>query len=206
MALRSSRLWQFLVMLPFFFLGVALPVYFFGFSGDGPPDLTPERYSPLSRVQAPPPIAATKPGPAPSSQQPADDTQPWGDPTQDAWDGPPAAVSFMRGMFEGVVDRTVTESLTPATIKLATFGGVLALAYLLIRLLLVLVRGSVGSLVGFLVHKAAAPMFMGFLAVGSTWGIHQTIAEEFGMSWAATTVTLTAAIAAVFSLAGVKIR
>jgi hypothetical protein len=58
----------------------------------------------------------------------------------------------------------------------------------------------------FLAHKAAAPMFMGFLAVGSTWGIHQTIAQQLGMTWAAATVTLTAAIASLFSLAGVKLQ
>lgn len=208
MAVRSSRIWQFLVMLPFFLLGVALPVYFFGFSGDGPPNLTPERYSPLTRGDqpsaAPAPAPAPKPGPA--AGEPADDTRPWDYPAGDTWEKPAAPVGFMRGLFEGVVDRTISENLSPGTIKLATFGGIVVLAYLLIRLVLALLRGTVGSMVGFLVHKAAAPMFMGFLAVGSTWGIHQTIAEEFGMNWAATTVTITAAVAALFSLAGVKIR
>jgi uncharacterized membrane protein len=49
-------------------------------------------------------------------------------------------------------------------------------------------------------------MFMGFLAVGSTWGIHQTVADQFGLTWAATTVSITAAIATLFALAGVRIR
>ena len=49
-------------------------------------------------------------------------------------------------------------------------------------------------------------MFMGFLAVGSTWGIHQTVAEQFGMTWAAVTVAMTAAVATLFALTGVKLR
>jgi uncharacterized membrane protein len=49
-------------------------------------------------------------------------------------------------------------------------------------------------------------MFMGFMAVGSTWGIHQTIAQQFGMTWAAATVSITAAVATLFALAGVKLR
>jgi hypothetical protein len=47
-------------------------------------------------------------------------------------------------------------------------------------------------------------MFMGFLAVGSTWGIHQTVAEQFGMGWAAVTVAMTAAVATLFALAGIR--
>ena len=112
----------------------------------------------------------------------------------------------MRALFEGFVDRYISQSLSPATIKLGAFAIMFSLSFLLVRLLLAVIRGAAGNVVTFLVHKAAAPMFMGFLAVGSTWGIHQTIAEEFGMSWAATTVTLTAAIASLFALAGVKIR
>jgi hypothetical protein len=78
--------------------------------------------------------------------------------------------------------------------------------FVAVRVLLALVTGAVGGVLSFIIHKAAAPMFMGFLAVGSTWGIHQTVAQEFGMTWAATTVTLTAAVASLFALAGVKIR
>ena len=78
--------------------------------------------------------------------------------------------------------------------------------FIALRLVLAIVAGTVGSFLAFLVHKAAGPMFMGFLAVGSTWGIHQTIAEQFGMQWAATTVSLTAAVATLFALAGVKVR
>ncbi len=197
----SSRIRHFLLMLPFFLVGIAIPVFLYGFSGDGPPDLTPERYSPVTRfAPAPAPVVPPEGGgsgqyaPSPDGGQYA------------AARKAPAVVTFMRALFEGFVDRYISQSLSPATIKLGAFAIMFSLSFLLVRLLLAVVRGAAGNVVTFLVHKAAAPMFMGFLAVGSTWGIHQTIAEEFGMSWAATTVTLTAAIASLFALAGVKIR
>jgi hypothetical protein len=197
----SSRIRHFLLMLPFFLVGIAIPVFLYGFSGDGPPDLTPERYSPVTRfAPAPAPVVPPEGGgsgqyaPSPDGGQYA------------AARKAPAVVTFMRALFEGFVDRYISQSLSPATIKLGAFAIMFSLSFLLVRLLLAVIRGAAGNVVTFLVHKAAAPMFMGFLAVGSTWGIHQTIAEEFGMSWAATTVTLTAAIASLFALAGVKIR
>ena len=197
----SSRIRHFLLMLPFFLVGIAIPVFLYGFSGDGPPDLTPERYSPVTRfAPAPAPVGPPEGGgsgqyaPSPDGGQYA------------AARKAPAVVTFMRALFEGFVDRYISQSLSPATIKLGAFAIMFSLSFLLVRLLLAVIRGAAGNVVTFLVHKAAAPMFMGFLAVGSTWGIHQTIAEEFGMSWAATTVTLTAAIASLFALAGVKIR
>jgi hypothetical protein len=197
----SSRIRHFLLMLPFFLVGIAIPVFLYGFSGDGPPDLTPERYSPVTRfAPAPAPVVPPEGGgsgqyaPSPDGGQYA------------AARKAPAVVTFVRALFEGFVDRYISQSLSPATIKLGAFAIMFSLSFLLVRLLLAVVRGAAGNVVTFLVHKAAAPMFMGFLAVGSTWGIHQTIAEEFGMSWAATTVTLTAAIASLFALAGVKIR
>ena len=197
----SSRIRHFLLMLPFFLVGIAIPVFLYGFSGDGPPDLTPERYSPVTRfAPAPAPVVPPEGGgsgqyaPSPDGGQYA------------AARKAPAVVTFVRALFEGFVDRYISQSLSPATIKLGAFAIMFSLSFLLVRLLLAVIRGAAGNVVTFLVHKAAAPMFMGFLAVGSTWGIHQTIAEEFGMSWAATTVTLTAAIASLFALAGVKIR
>ena len=197
----SSRIRHFLLMLPFFLVGIAIPVFLYGFSGDGPPDLTPERYSPVTRfAPAPAPVVPPEGGgsgqyaPSPDGGQYA------------AARKAPAVVTFMRALFEGFVDRYISQSLSPATIKLGAFAIMFSLSFFLVRLLLAVIRGAAGNVVTFLVHKAAAPMFMGFLAVGSTWGIHQTIAEEFGMSWAATTVTLTAAIASLFALAGVKIR
>jgi hypothetical protein len=113
---------------------------------------------------------------------------------------------FMRGIFEGFVDRYVSSDVSPASIMLVAFLGLFGLMFVAVRVLLALVTGAVGGVLSFIIHKAAAPMFMGFLAVGSTWGIHQTVAQEFGMTWAATTVTLTAAVASLFALAGVKIR
>jgi len=119
---------------------------------------------------------------------------------------PAGIVMFMRGIFEGFVDRYVSTNVSPASIMLVAFLGLFGLMFVAVRVLLALVTGAIGGVLSFLIHKAAAPMFMGFLAVGSTWGIHQTVAQEFGMTWAATTVTLTAAVASLFALAGVKIR
>jgi hypothetical protein len=199
---RPSRLRQFLVMLPFFLLGVGLPVYFYGFSGDGPPNLTPERYSPVTTMApAPAPVV-----PASPDDPFAQSTQPGADVASRGYQRPAGIVMFMRGIFEGFVDRYVSTDVSPASIMLVSFLGLFGLMFVAVRVLLALVTGAVGGVLSFLIHKAAAPMFMGFLAVGSTWGIHQTVAQEFGMTWAATTVTLTAAVASLFALAGVKIR
>jgi hypothetical protein len=199
---RPSRLRQFLVMLPFFLVGVGLPVYFYGFSGDGPPNLTPERYSPVTTM-APAPVV-----PAPSGDPYAQsgDQAPGVVVTSSGYARPAGIVMFMRGIFEGFVDRYVSTDVSPASIMLVAFLGLFGLMFMAVRVLLALVTGAIGGVLSFVIHKAAAPMFMGFLAVGSTWGIHQTVAQEFGMTWAATTVTLTAAVASLFALAGVKIR
>ena len=126
--------------------------------------------------------------------------------TTSSYQRPAGIVMFMRGIFEGFVDRYVSSNVSPASIMLVAFLGLFGLMFMAVRVLLALVTGTIGGVLTFLIHKAAAPMFMGFLAVGSTWGIHQTVAQEFGMTWAATTVTLTAAVASLFALAGVKIR
>jgi|GEM_PF-2371618 len=205
----SSRIRHFLLMLPFFLVGIAVPTVLFGFFGDGPPNMAAQRYSPVDPMPVPASPqggAGAVPGPGYAAPQgPADMTRPW-DYDNAPPREPPAAVGFMRSLYEGFVERFVSQSLSPATIKLSAFLLIFGVAFLCIRLLFALITGSVGSIMAFLVHKAAAPMFMGFLAVGSTWGIHQTVAQEFGMPWAATTVTLTAAIASLFALAGVKIR
>jgi len=199
---RPSRLRQFLVMLPFFLVGVGLPVYFYGFSGDGPPNLTPERYSPVTRM-APAPVV---PAPAGDPYAQSGDQAPGAVVTSSGYARPAGIVMFMRGLFEGFVDRYVSTDVSPASIMLVAFLGLFGLMFMAVRVLLALVTGTIGGVLSFVIHKAAAPMFMGFLAVGSTWGIHQTVAQEFGMTWAATTVTLTAAVASLFALAGVKIR
>ncbi len=186
-----SRWRQFLIMLPFFLIGVAIPVYFFGFSGDGPPDLqTTETFNP-----------------APSAAPPADGSYSSPGSTQRSYRMEPSGiVGFARDTFESVVDSYVSPNLSPWVIKLGFLGALFVGGFIVLRLVLALVAGGLGGLFGFLVHKAAGPMFMGFLAVGSTWGIHQTIAEQFGMQWAAATVSITAAIAALFALAGVRVR
>jgi hypothetical protein len=192
---RHSRWPHFFLMLPFFLIGVAVPVYFFGFSGDGPPISQPTVYSPVPVPVAPPPADGNSP-PGYSSPNNAS-------PAQSRDYGP---VTFVRGLFERAVDMYVSPALSPLTIKLGVFAALFLVLFLAVRLILLLITGAVGSVLGFLIHKAAAPMFMGFLAVGSTWGIHQTVAEQFGMTWAAATVTITAAIASLFALAGVRIR
>ena len=188
---KPSRFWHFLLMLPFFFLGVALPVYFYGFSGDRPPNLQGEPYSPVV--------------PPPPTQSPS-----YADyrvsPTTDSSEDRHAVVEFFRGLFDGFVDRYVSVSLSPLAIKMVVLFFFFIGAFFLVRQVLVSLGGVVGGFLMFLVHKAAAPMFMGFMAVGSTWGIHQTIAQQFGLNWAAATVSLTAAVASLFSLAGVKLR
>ncbi|MFO0473730.1 MAG: hypothetical protein ACK52K_01095 [Alphaproteobacteria bacterium] len=211
----SSRIRHFLLMLPFFLVGIAVPTFLFGFFGDGPPKMAEQRYSPVEAQPVPASPqdgagagagAGSGAGPGGAAPQgPADATRPW-DYDFGPQRQPPAAVGFMRSLYEGFVERFVSQSLSPATIKLGAFLLIFGVSFLCIRLFFALITGSVGSIMAFLVQKAAAPMFMGFLAVGSTWGIHQTVAQEFGMPWAATTVTLTAAIASLFALAGVKIR
>lgn len=185
----GSRWRHFLLMLPFFLIGVAIPVYFFGFSGDGPP-------------QMPQTQRTFNPAPA----MPADGGYESPDGESAGSPGGSGLVAFARGMFENVVDTYVSPNLSPLTIKLGLLGALFLGGFLALRILLAMISGAVSGVVSFLIHKAAGPMFMGFLAVGSTWGIHQTIAEQFGMQWAATTVSLTAAIATLFALAGVKVR
>jgi hypothetical protein len=183
---KGSRWTHFLMMLPFFLIGVAIPVYYFGFSGDGPPKIS-NSYEP--------PAAATPEGSEPTTQRSHD--------RPSRRDG---VVAFTRGLFERAVDTYVSPGISPTLIKFGVLAAVFAGGFLVIRLVLALISSTVGGILSFLVHKAAGPMFMGFLAVGSTWGIHQTVAQEFGMTWAATTVSLTAAIATLFALAGVRLR
>ena len=186
-----SRWRHFLLMLPFFLIGVAIPVYFFGFSGDGPPNMnSTESFNPAPTMA------------------PADDSysSPRSDRSYRSGGERRGIVGFARDAFESVVDRYVSPNLSPWMIKIGLLAALFVGGFVLLRIVLAVIAGGVGGFLGFLVHKAAGPMFMGFLAVGSTWGIHQTIAEQFGMQWAATTVSLTAAIAALFALAGVRVR
>lgn len=180
-----SRWRHFLLMLPFFLVGVAIPVYFFGFSGDGSPMQTTTAIAP-----APP---ADGSYPAPSYERSYRMER-------------PGIVGFARDTFQHVVDTYVSPDLPPWMIKIGFVAALFVGGFIALRIVLAIIYGTLGGLIAFLVHKAAGPMFMGFLAVGSTWGIHQTIADQFGMQWAATTVSLTAAIAALFALAGVKVR
>ena len=188
-----SRWRHFMLMLPFFLIGVAIPVYFFGFSGDGPPNMQ----------------ATDTFNPQPSLAPPADESSPsqrtyrrsYGDRGDR-----PGVVGFARGVFKNVVDTYVSPGLPRWLIGIGFVAALFVGGFIVLRIVLALIYGTLGGLIAFLVHKAAAPMFMGFLAVGSTWSIHQTIADQFGMQWAATTVTLTAAVAALFALAGVRVR
>jgi hypothetical protein len=184
---RSSRWTQFLLMLPFFLIGVAIPVYYFGFSGDGPPKIgVTQSYEPPSAT-APAPDAGL-PGAGTDERAPRS-----------------SIVAFMRGLFESAVDSYVAPGVPPLLIKLGMLLVVFVAGFIVVRLVLAL-TGALGGALGFLIHKAAGPMFFGFLTVGSTWGIHQTVAQEFGMTWAAATVSLTAAIATLFALSGVRLR
>jgi hypothetical protein len=177
------------MMLPFFLIGVAIPVYFFGFSGDGPPKIAATNTYEPPAAMAPAPDGAMPPGARSYERAPRS-----------------GIVEFMRGLFENAVDTYVAPGLPPILIKLGMLLTVFVAGFIVIRLILGFISGTLGSVIGFLIHKAAGPMFMGFLAVGSTWGIHQTIAQQFGLEWAATTVSLTAAVATLFALAGVRIR
>jgi hypothetical protein len=181
-----SRLRHFLLMLPFFLIGIALPVYFYGFSGDGPIQTTQDTFSPA-------PAGESGESAIPSARR-FDGTSRFG------------IVALVRDAFEGIVSTYVSPDVSPLMIKLGTIAVLFVGGFVLLRVVIAIISGTLGSVIGFLIHKAAAPMFMGFLAVGSTWGIHQTVAEQFGLSWAATSVTITAAIATLFALAGVRVR
>ncbi len=188
-----SRWRQFLLMLPFFLIGVAIPVYFFGFSGDGPPSMdSTESFNPAPSMA---------PAPDDGYSSPRYDRSYRGGRGERR-----GIVGFARDAFESVVDRNVSQNLSPLMIKLGFLAVLFVGGFIALRIVIALIYGTLGGLMAFLVHKAAGPMFMGFLAVGSTWGIHQTIAEQFGMQWAAATVSITAAIAALFALAGVRVR
>jgi hypothetical protein len=172
----SNRLRNFLLMLPFFIIGIAIPVYYFGWSGDQGVASSPSYSSPSSDV-------------APTMAPPR------------------AVVSASRDLFDRTADRW--PSYSRISVKMFLLGGLFALGYVAFRLILAVISGFEGAAraaFGFLVHKALGPMFMGFLAVGSTWGIHQTVAEQFGITWAAVTVAMTAAVATLFALAGVRLR
>lgn len=184
----GSRWRHFLLMLPFFLIGVAIPVYFFGFSGDGPPEITTTSSPSYS--------------PAPSDYGSNQRSYPEDFGQRRHRGGGSGIVRSVRNAFEGVVDGFVSPNSSPLAIKLGILGAVIIGGFFLVRMLLAAASG-VGS---FLIHKAAGPMFMGFLAVGSTWGIHQTVADQFGLTWAAATASITAAVAALFALAGVRIR
>jgi len=181
---RGSRWRHFLIMVPFFLIGIAIPVYFFGFTGDGPPQMVPvERtYQPL-----------------PPSAEPDQET------FQRRGTRFPI-VGFMRRLFSDAIDSYVSPSLSKPVIALGTLAILFALGYLVIRLIIGLFRSTLSGMFSFLVHKMAGPMFMGFLAVGSTWGIHEAVFREYGMAWAAATISIVAAIATLLALAGVRVR
>ena len=176
----SSRWRNFLFMIPFFVIGIAIPVYYFGINGDG--------------GTAPPPSYS-----APSSDS-APSVLPQG---RDV-------VRASRDFFERTTDKWETpRGPSRLSIQLLILGGLFAAGYVVLRIVLAGLSGFEGAAraaFGFMVHKALGPMFMGFLAVGSTWGIHQTVADQFGVTWAAVTVAMTAATATLFALAGVRLR
>ena len=172
-------------MLPFFIIGIAIPVYYFGWSGDqGAAESSPS-YS------------------SPSDSSPRYDGQRDGGPRDRS------VVHASRDFFDRTADSWAPRGYSRFSIKIAVLGALFVLGYLALRLILAVISGFEGAAKaagGFLIHKALGPMFMGFLAVGSTWGIHQTVADQFGMTWAAVTVAMTAAVATLFALAGVRIR
>lgn len=173
----SSRWTHFLMMLPFFLIGIAIPVYFYGFSGDGPPRMSQDQYS--SERDSQPSFRSSR------------------------RDG---IVGASRNAFDRTVDNWSGRGASPLLIKLGLLGVVFAVGFFLVRILLHVLAGVAGAVGSFFVHKAAGPMFMGFVAVGSTWGIHQTVADQFGTTWAAATISITAAVATLLALAGVRIR
>lgn len=171
---------NFLLMLPFFLIGIAIPVYYFGFTGDEGVSQSPSYSTPSDSSYAPSDL--------PQGRE---------------------VVHASRNLFDRTADQWVSPRLSRLTIKLFLLGGLFALGYVVLRVILAGLSGFGGAAkaaFGFLVHKALGPMFMGFLAVGSTWGIHQTVADQFGMTWAAVTVAMTAAVATLFALAGVRLR
>jgi hypothetical protein len=173
---------NFLLMLPFFIIGIAIPIYYFGLSGD-------------EGISSAPSVAA-----APSA-----------DYSPSALTHGRAVVGASRDLFDRTADKWVSPNgLSRLSIKMLLLGGLFAIGYVVIRVVLAFLNGAFSGVAkaafGFLVHKALGPMFMGFLAVGSTWGIHQTVAEQFGLPWAAVTVAVTAAVATLFALAGVRLR
>ena len=167
-------------MLPFFVIGIAIPVYYFGWSGDQGVAASPSYSSPSSDV-------------SPTGVRPSREV-----------------VTASRDLFDRTADAWVTpRGLSRFSIKMVLLGGLFAAGFVVFRLILAAISGFEGAAkvaAGFVVHKALGPMFMGFMAVGSTWGIHQTVAEQFGMTWAAVTVAMTAAVATLFALAGVRLR
>jgi hypothetical protein len=179
---RSSRWTHFLMMLPFFLLGIAIPVYFYGFSGDGPPRME-------TRDDSFNPAPESEPSFRSSSRRGGD-----------------GIVGATRNAFDRTVDSYGGRGASPLLIKLGLLGIVFAVGYFLVRVVLHAFAGVAGTVGSFLVHKGAGPLFMGFLAVGSTWGIHRDVADEFGLTWAAATVSVTIAIAALLALAGVRPR
>ena len=193
MSNKPSRFWQFALMLPFFIIGVALPVFFHGFSGDGPPNLKAQTYSPVAPIAAPPrsPSYSDYRRTAPAASDPANRS---------------ALVGVFRGFFDGFVDRFVSTNLSPTAIKTLVFCTYFLATLLLIRLALVLTAGVLAGVMLFLVHMAIVPLFVGFLAVGSSWGIHQTMALQFGINWLAAAASLMAGLASLISLAGVRVR
>lgn len=172
---RSSSRWgHFLMMLPFFLIGIAIPVYFYGFSGDGPSAGPTSAFESQSRRSGPSRDSGIVRA------------------TRDAFDAP----------SRGYRDR----GGSPLLIKLGVLAGLFVVGFVVVRILLQVLTSAIGTVGNFLVHKAAGPMFMGFLSVGSTWGIHETVFQEFGLAWAAATIAITAAIATLFALAGVRVR
>jgi hypothetical protein len=168
-------------MLPFFLIGVAIPVYFYGFSGDGPPEIMKsERFD-------------SEPTAAPDQSFQRSSRR----------DG---IVGATRNAFDRTVDSWGGGGFSPLAIKLGFLGLIVVVGFVVVRVLLHFFSGVMGAIGSFFIHKAAGPMFMGFIAVGSTWGIHRDVADEFGLTWAAATVSITAAIAALLALAGVRIR
>lgn len=180
---RGSRWRHFWLMLPFFLIGMAIPIYYFGFTGDGPMEIAPlePTYSP-----------------APPSAEPEQTFQRRGSRFP--------VVGFMRRLFSNAIDSYVSPNLSKPVIAIGVLGVLFVVGYLVIRLIIGLFRGALSGVFGFLVHKAAGPMFMGFLAVGSTWGIHEAVFREYGMAWAAATISIVAAVATLLALAGVRVR
>jgi hypothetical protein len=91
-------------------------------------------------------------------------------------------------------------------IKLVTLAALFIAGYLLLRGLVALSARLLGGGVGVFVHQAVSPVFLGFLAVASMWGIHQTLAQQYGTIWGAAILAVAVAAITLFALAGVRIR